>query len=77
MLHIPAGSAHRHKPSVLGEDIVRYVLTELNEPRCLHRAAERGGSRATADRLERGPPGHCRLTRCEHRGVNFFATILR
>jgi hypothetical protein len=29
MLHIPAGSAHRHKPSVLGEDIVRYVLTEF------------------------------------------------
>jgi len=29
MLHIPAGAAHRHKPSVLGEEAVRYVLTEF------------------------------------------------
>ena len=29
MLHIPAGAAHRHVPSVVGEDIVRYVLTEF------------------------------------------------
>jgi uncharacterized RmlC-like cupin family protein len=29
MLHIPAGRDHRHKPSVPGPDIVRYVLTEF------------------------------------------------
>jgi hypothetical protein len=29
MLHIPAGLAHRHKPSVPGPDTVRYVLTEF------------------------------------------------
>jgi quercetin dioxygenase-like cupin family protein len=29
MLHIPAGAAHRHKPSVIGPDVVRYVLTEF------------------------------------------------
>jgi hypothetical protein len=29
MLHIPAGPEHRHKPSVLGEEAVRYVLTEF------------------------------------------------
>ena len=29
MLHIPAGPEHRHKPSVLGEETVRYVLTEF------------------------------------------------
>ena len=29
MLHIPAGAAHRHKPSVIGEEPVRYVLTEF------------------------------------------------
>jgi uncharacterized RmlC-like cupin family protein len=29
MLHIPAGPAHRHKPSVVGDEIVRYVLTEF------------------------------------------------
>ena len=29
MLHIPAGPEHRHKPSVLGPDVVRYVLTEF------------------------------------------------
>jgi quercetin dioxygenase-like cupin family protein len=31
MLHIPAGPAHRHKPSVVGEGPVRYVLTEFAE----------------------------------------------
>jgi len=29
MLHIPAGAAHRHKPCVIGPDVVRYVLTEF------------------------------------------------
>lgn len=29
MLHIPAGRAHRHKPSVVGNEVVRYVLTEF------------------------------------------------
>ena len=32
MLHIPAGTEHRHKPSVLGDETVRYVLTEFGEP---------------------------------------------
>jgi hypothetical protein len=31
MLHIPAGRAHRHKPSVVGDETVRYVLTEFGE----------------------------------------------
>jgi hypothetical protein len=31
MLHIPAGRAHRHKPSVVGDEPVRYVLTEFGE----------------------------------------------
>ncbi len=31
MLHIPAGEAHRHKPSVAGDGPVRYVLTEFAE----------------------------------------------
>jgi Cupin domain len=29
MLHIPAGHAHRHKPKVVGQETVRYVLTEF------------------------------------------------
>ena len=29
MLHIPAGRAHRHQPSVVGDETVRYVLTEF------------------------------------------------
>ncbi len=29
MLHIPAGPAHRHKPGVVGQEVVRYVLTEF------------------------------------------------
>ncbi|MEA2740383.1 MAG: hypothetical protein QOH05_3690 [Acetobacteraceae bacterium] len=30
MLHIPAGPDHRHQPSVVGPDVVRYVLTEFD-----------------------------------------------
>ncbi|MGC1413145.1 MAG: cupin domain-containing protein [Acetobacteraceae bacterium] len=30
MLHIPAGTEHRHKPSVVGDEVVRYVLTEFD-----------------------------------------------
>jgi uncharacterized cupin superfamily protein len=30
MLHIPAGPAHRHRPSVIGDKLVRYVLTEFS-----------------------------------------------
>ncbi len=30
MLHIPAGPEHRHKPSVIGPEVVRYVLTEFD-----------------------------------------------
>ena len=29
MLHIPAGPAHRHIPGVVGDEVVRYVLTEF------------------------------------------------
>lgn len=29
MLHIPAGAEHRHIPSVVGDEVVRYVLTEF------------------------------------------------
>ena len=32
MLHIPAGREHRHKPSVAGDEVVRYVLTEFGPP---------------------------------------------
>lgn len=32
MLHIPAGPDHRHKPSVIGQETVRYVLTEFAKP---------------------------------------------
>jgi hypothetical protein len=31
MLHIPAGQAHRHKPTVIGDETVRYVLTEFSD----------------------------------------------
>jgi hypothetical protein len=30
MLHIPAGPQHRHRPSVVGSEVVRYVLTEFD-----------------------------------------------
>ena len=30
MLHIPAGPVHRHKPKVVGDEVVRYVLTEFD-----------------------------------------------
>jgi hypothetical protein len=30
MLHIPAGPRHRHKPRVVGDETVRYVLTEFD-----------------------------------------------
>jgi hypothetical protein len=30
MVHIPAGHAHRHKPRVVGNETVRYVLTEFD-----------------------------------------------
>lgn len=30
MLHIPAGRDHRHKPQVIGDEVVRYVLTEFD-----------------------------------------------
>jgi uncharacterized cupin superfamily protein len=30
MLHIPAGPDHRHKPSVVGDEPVTYVLTEFD-----------------------------------------------
>ena len=29
MLHIPAGPEHRHRPAVVGDEPVRYVLTEF------------------------------------------------
>jgi len=29
MLHIPAGRTHRHIPAVVGDETVRYVLTEF------------------------------------------------
>lgn len=29
MLHIPAGPEHRHIPAVVGDEVVRYVLTEF------------------------------------------------
>ena len=30
MLHIPTGPAHRHKPCVVDNEVVRYVLTEFD-----------------------------------------------
>jgi quercetin dioxygenase-like cupin family protein len=29
MLHIPAGPRHRHKPTVVGTEVVKYFLTEF------------------------------------------------
>ena len=29
MVHIPAGHAHRHRPHVVGEETVRYFITEF------------------------------------------------
>ena len=29
MAHIPAGPAHRHRPSVIGDEPVRYFITEF------------------------------------------------
>jgi hypothetical protein len=29
MVHIPAGASHRHKPSVVGDEVAKYVLTEF------------------------------------------------
>jgi hypothetical protein len=34
MMHIPAGRAHRHQPSVVGPEVVRYVLNRVRiDPR--------------------------------------------
>lgn len=30
MVHIPAGRAHRHRPSVLGDETVKYFITEFS-----------------------------------------------
>jgi uncharacterized cupin superfamily protein len=29
MVHIPAGNAHRHRPSVVGDEPVKYFITEF------------------------------------------------
>ena len=31
MVHIPAGPAHRHRPQVVGDEMVKYFITEFTE----------------------------------------------
>ena len=30
MVHIPAGRAHRHRPSAIGDETVKYFITEFS-----------------------------------------------